>query len=160
MGCKGRAPFSAASGGFGRSSGFHQGAGLKSSDWVPHILQVGFAFFAPFGASRLLEPNSRCGPSFSEIPLLPSITPILLPTCRPSLLGLWPCASWPWGCCPCLPWKSFMIQVAVLYSSFSAGIDVDRLFFCDQPLSSEQVCSAFSVLHSACRPCGSVHPRG
>ena len=32
VGLKGRAPFSAASGGFGRSGGFHQGTGLKSSD--------------------------------------------------------------------------------------------------------------------------------
>ena len=44
VGCKGRAPFSAASGGFGFSGGFRQGAGLKSSDWVLLLSRVGFAF--------------------------------------------------------------------------------------------------------------------
>ena len=44
MGRKGQAPFSAASGGFGRSGCFCQGAGLKSSDRVPPLLRLGFAF--------------------------------------------------------------------------------------------------------------------
>ena len=51
-----------------------------------------------------------------------------------------------------------MIRVTVLYSSFSTGIDVDRLF-CDQPLSSERVCSAFTVLCGASRPCASLSER-
>ena len=43
---------------------------------------------------------------------------------------------------------------------FSYWIDVDCLFFRDQPLSSERVCSAFSVLHGACRPYASVCREG
>ena len=145
---------------------FTKDAGLKSSDWVPHILRVGFAFLRLWALAGSWTESlvwsvlvGTVPSSFSRITLLHSITPILLPTCGLSLLSLWPCPSWLWGCCPCLPWKSFMIWITVLYSSFPAGIDVDRLFFRDQPLSSERVCSAFSALHSACRPCASVYPR-
>ena len=46
--------------------------------------------------SRILDvvrPGVSFPSSLSGIHLLPSITPIWLPTCRQSLLGLWPCPT-------------------------------------------------------------------